>query len=65
MGYRVVDLFAGPGGLGEGFASYDGGGKFEIVVSAEMEESAHKTLTMRSFFRHIRGDEKALGAYYA
>ena len=65
MGYRVVDLFAGPGGLGEGFASYDGGGKFEIVVSAEMEESAHKTLTMRSFFRHIQGDEKALGAYYA
>ena len=36
MGYRVVDLFAGPGGLGEGFASYDGGGKFEIVLSAEM-----------------------------
>lgn len=65
MGYRVVDLFAGPGGLGEGFASYGGGDKFEIVLSAEMEESAHKTLTMRSFFRHVRGDEKALRAYYA
>lgn len=65
MKFRVVDLFAGPGGLGEGFASYDGGDRFNIVLSAEMEESAHKTLTMRSFFRHIRGDEKALKAYYA
>lgn len=65
MKYRVVDLFAGPGGLGEGFASYDGGDRFDIVLSAEMEESAHKTLTLRSFFRHIRGDQKALGAYYA
>lgn len=65
MKFRVVDLFAGPGGLGEGFASYDGGDKFRIVLSAEMEDSAHKTLTMRSFFRHIRGDQKALAAYYA
>lgn len=65
MSYRVVDLFAGPGGLGEGFASYGDCDRFDIVLSAEMEESAHKTLTMRSFFRHIRGDEKALGAYYA
>lgn len=65
MKLRVVDLFAGPGGLGEGFASYDGKAKFEIVLSAEMEESAHKTLTLRSFFRHVRGDENALRAYYA
>lgn len=64
MSFRVVDLFAGPGGLGEGFAAYDGGDKFGIVLSAEMEESAHKTLTLRSFFRHIQGDEKALRAYY-
>lgn len=64
MKIKVVDLFAGPGGLGEGFASYDGKVKFEIALSAEMEESAHKTLTLRSFFRHIRGDEKALTAYY-
>lgn len=65
MKFRVVDLFAGPGGLGEGFASYGDGEKFRIVLSAEMEESAHKTLTMRSLFRHIRGDQKALAAYYA
>jgi DNA (cytosine-5)-methyltransferase 1 len=66
MSYKVIDLFAGPGGLGEGFASLSGGDAFEIVVSAEMEESAHKTLTLRSYFRHAkRGqDRKALDAYY-
>lgn len=64
MKYKIVDLFAGPGGLGEGFASYKGDATFEIAVSAEMEESAHKTLKLRSFFRHIQGDQKALAAYY-
>ncbi|QDL56408.1 DNA cytosine methyltransferase [Rhodoferax aquaticus] len=66
MSYKVIDLFAGPGGLGEGFASLNGGKAFEIVVSAEMEESAHKTLTLRSYFRHAkRGqDRNALSAYY-
>ena len=66
MTYPVIDLFAGPGGLGEGFASFNSGKTFKIAVSAEMEESAHKTLTLRAFFRHVRdaGDEKALRAYY-
>lgn len=64
MSFRVVDLFAGPGGLGEGFANYGGGNKFEIALSAEMEDSAHRTLTLRSFFRRIQGDQKALAAYY-
>jgi DNA (cytosine-5)-methyltransferase 1 len=64
MSFKIVDLFAGPGGLGEGFSKYGGGNKFEIAVSAEMEESAHKTLTMRSFFRRIQGDQRALAAYY-
>lgn len=66
MTYKIIDLFAGPGGLGEGFAAYEDkdGAKFEIVLSAEMETGAHQTLTLRSFFRHIRGDHKALNAYY-
>jgi DNA (cytosine-5)-methyltransferase 1 len=64
MTYQVVDLFAGPGGLGEGFASLNQGRTFKIAVSAEMEESAHRTLTLRSFFRHVQGDEKGLRAYY-
>jgi len=64
MKYKIIDLFAGPGGLCEGFSTYLGGSRFEIVVSAEMEASAHQTLTLRSFFRHVRGDQKALAAYY-
>ena len=49
---QVVDLFAGPGGLGEGFSSY--GDKFKVLVSAEMEKSAHRTLTLRAYFRLLR-----------
>lgn len=64
MKFKVIDLFAGPGGLGEGFASLYDGKAFEIVVSAEMERSAHATLTLRSFFRHIRGNSLALQAYF-
>ena len=64
MTFSVIDLFAGPGGLGEGFASLDDGETFRIAVSAEMESSAHQTLTLRSYFRHVRGDSKAMDAYY-
>lgn len=52
----VIDLFAGSGGLGEGFASLkdaDGNPVFKIIMSIEMETQAHKTLTLRSFFRKI------------
>jgi DNA (cytosine-5)-methyltransferase 1 len=64
---RVIDLFSGPGGLGEGFAALDDGKAFEIGVSAEMEASAHSTLTLRAFFRLAKrlGDKKAIRAYYA
>ncbi len=54
----VVDLFAGPGGLGEGFAaSTDNSGhrRFQVVLSIEMEEAAHRTLELRSFFRAFSG----------
>lgn len=66
MTYKIIDLFAGPGGLGEGFAAYEDkdAHKFKIALSAEMETGAHQTLTLRSFFRHIRGEKKALDAYY-
>ncbi len=49
----VVDLFAGPGGLGEGFASLveDGYAPFRIGISVEKEVSAHRTLTLRAFLR--------------
>jgi len=47
----VIDLFAGPGGLGEGFSALDEGRRFRIGLSVEMEEAAHRTLTLRAFFR--------------
>lgn len=46
----IVDLFAGPGGLGEGFNALDGD-LFQIAISIEMEKTAHETLQLRSFFR--------------
>lgn len=52
----IVDLFAGPGGLGEGFASLakDGHAPFRIGISVEKEVSAHRTLTLRAFLREYR-----------
>jgi DNA (cytosine-5)-methyltransferase 1 len=51
--FGIVDLFAGPGGLGEGFASFerDGHAPFRIGISVEKEASAHGTLTLRAFLR--------------
>ena len=57
---KIIDLFAGPGGLGEGFSSLtgsDGNSHFEISLSIEKEESAHKTLTLRAFFRQFPRNE--------
>jgi DNA (cytosine-5)-methyltransferase 1 len=50
----VIDLFAGPGGLGEGFASTGNNeckGHFRIRLSVEKNPSAYSTLLLRSFFR--------------
>ena len=51
--FGIIDLFAGPGGLGEGFASFVRGGHrpFRIGISVEKEASAHRTLTLRAFLR--------------
>lgn len=52
--YPVVDLFAGPGGLGEGFASFDEGAgvsRFRSVAAIESDEYAHRTLHLRHFLR--------------
>lgn len=54
----VIDLFAGPGGLGEGFASYSAkgaSGAFRIGLSVEKDEVAHRTLTLRAAFRLLAG----------
>jgi DNA (cytosine-5)-methyltransferase 1 len=52
----IIDLFAGPGGLGEGFTSVVNKKNqrlFEIALSIEKDEFAHKTLTLRSFLRQF------------
>lgn len=51
----VIDLFAGPGGLGEGFGRlrHDGRRAFRSALSIEKDASAHKTLTLRAFYRQF------------
>jgi DNA (cytosine-5)-methyltransferase 1 len=52
----VIDIFAGPGGLGEGFSAILNKEKervFRIALSVEKDPFAHKTLTLRSFFRQF------------
>lgn len=56
--YHVVDLFAGPGGLAEGFSAIldpSGVKPFKIALSVEKEASAHKTLLLRAFLRQFEG----------
>ena len=56
MPIKVIDLFAGPGGLGEGFSAYAPKGKkaFKIAISIEKDESAHRTLLLRAFYRQFK-----------
>src|SRR5687767_14667993 len=56
MAIPIIDLFAGPGGLGEGFTSVidENNNRFlKIALSIERDEFAHKTLTLRSFLRQL------------
>jgi DNA (cytosine-5)-methyltransferase 1 len=73
----VIDIFAGPGGLGEGFSAFKsltGTYPFKIKLSVEMDEFAHRTLLLRSFYRqfdpgsappdyyeYLRGEDKWKG----
>lgn len=53
--FAIIDLFAGPGGLGEGFsrAGQHGDVKMKIHLSVEMEFNAVQTLRLRSFLRNF------------
>jgi DNA (cytosine-5)-methyltransferase 1 len=60
----IVDLFAGPGGLGEGFSRVESD-PFRIIVSAEMNSAARDTLRLRAFYRLLkRQGGSALDSYY-
>jgi DNA (cytosine-5)-methyltransferase 1 len=68
----IIDVFAGPGGLGEGFASFVASGEkplFRLALSVEKEAVACKTLRTRAirrllaqagrldrYFEHLRGE---------
>lgn len=63
--FKIVDLFAGPGGLAEGFSSVrnqQGQRVFDIVLSVEKDPAAYRTLRLRSFFRQFT---KAPVEYYS
>lgn len=62
----VIDLFAGPGGLCEGFSSVvDAAGerRFSVKVSIEKDPVAHRTLLLRAIFRKFHKD-KVPSCYY-
>lgn len=62
----VIDLFAGPGGLGEGFSAFarsSGEHPFRIHLSIEKDPLAHETLRLRAFYRQFRG-RQAPDEYY-
>ncbi len=66
MQIPIIDLFAGPGGLGEGFASVvnnQGESVFKIKLSIEKDFYAHRTLELRAFFRTFPLNHKPLDYY--
>jgi DNA (cytosine-5)-methyltransferase 1 len=65
MPVPIIDLFAGPGGLGEGFASLKDRGQpfFEIGLSIEKDAVAHQTLMLRTVFRLLH-DTEGIQHYY-
>jgi DNA (cytosine-5)-methyltransferase 1 len=62
----IIDLFAGPGGLGEGFASvqHERSPAFDIRLSIEKDAVAHKTLVLRAVYRALKKNGRAPDAYY-
>ena len=62
----IIDIFAGPGGLGEGFSALEsekGKPVFKIKLSIEKDVFAHQTLELRAFFRQFI-DEVVPSNYY-
>lgn len=63
----VIDLFAGPGGLSEGFSRhhnwFGSDIDFRSVLSIEKSKPASRTLVLRTFFRSFR-DRKVPAEYW-
>ena len=63
----VIDLFAGPGGLGEGFSSLRDEKNmpvFQTIMSIEKDEQAHKTLRLRAYLRKILSEDGSVPRVY-
>lgn len=64
---QVIDVFAGPGGLNEGFSSVEdanGNPVFKVAASFEMEQNAVNTLVLRAAMRRLRSDGSFHRDYY-
>ncbi|MCZ2110802.1 MAG: DNA cytosine methyltransferase [Dehalococcoidia bacterium] len=67
MAVPIIDVFAGPGGLGEGFSALAdelGQRSFRIALSVEKDAVACRTLKLRAIRRHL-ADAGELDCYYA
>lgn len=64
-GVPIVDIFAGPGGLAEGFSTLleEGQRVFDVRLSIEKDEIARRTLRLRSFVRQFKHGALP-GGYY-
>jgi len=63
----VIDLFAGPGGLGEGFSALTteaGSRAFRLALSVEKDEVACRTLRLRAISRQLKSNG-ASGLYFS
>lgn len=62
----VIDIFAGPGGLSEGFSAFkpaDDQHPFRVKLSIEKDPLAHQTLRLRAFVRQFT-DQQIPSTYY-
>lgn len=62
----VVDIFAGPGGLSEGFSAFkstDSYNPFNVKLSIEKEPVAYQTLLLRAFYRQFSKESVPTGYY--
>lgn len=59
----VIDLFAGPGGLNEGFAQVRDGQEsvFDLIGSFEVAPEACRTLHLRAYYRTLLRNDDAKG----
>ncbi len=63
MRIPTIDIFAGPGGLSEGFSSIDAPFSFETMLSIEKDSIASQTLLLRNFL-HCFGNNGFPNEYY-